>query len=252
MPPDAAQAVDNGFESRHAGLYEAHVRRPRAASSETCALITIVILAMIAIFVGLRLYQVLGERTGHEQQPIARAAETRVDIRPVPVADSVSEAEQPRSNVFEPAAADGIKAIVAADPNFDVARFLEGAQGAYRVILEAFWRGDEASFSDLVDSDVREAFSAAIADRNTVGHVLENRLVAIETATIETASLNGRNAVIAVRFDADIAAITRDAEGNVVAGTMSDAVQTHEVWTFGRSLDAVDPNWLLIETDDVS
>ena len=55
-----------------------------------------------------------------------------------------------------------------------------------------------------------------------------------------------------MRFDATIAAITRDADGHVVAGTLSDAVQTHEVWTFGRNLDAVDPNWLLIETDDVA
>ncbi len=215
-------------------------------------MITIVVMAMIAIFVGLRLYQELGERTGHEQQPITRTADTRVDMRPVPLADSGVDADPARSNVFEPAAENGIKAIIAADANFDVARFLEGAQGAYRMILEAFWAGDEAALTDLVDADVRGAFAAAIADRKTAGHVLDNRLVQIENAMIETASLNGRTATIAVRFDSDIAAITRDTEGNVVAGTMSDAVQTHEVWTFGRSLDAVDPNWLLIETDDVS
>ena len=226
---------------------------PRACSRplET-ALLTIIILAMIAVFVGLRLYQVLGERTGHEQQPIARPAETRVELRPAPQADAAAEADAPRGNVFAPAAADGIRAIINADPSFDVARFLEGAQAAYRMILEAYWRGDEAALAPLVDRDVREAFAAAIAQRNTAGHVLDNRLVAIENAAIEHASLNGRNAVISVRFDADIAAITRDANGQVVAGTMSDAVQTHEVWTFGRSLDAADPNWLLIETDDVA
>ncbi|HZF43390.1 MAG TPA: Tim44/TimA family putative adaptor protein [Sphingomonadaceae bacterium] len=213
-------------------------------------MITIIIMAMIAIFVGLRLYQVLGERTGHEQQPIATVAEPRVDMRTIaPVGETV-ENDAPRSNVFEPAAADGIKAIIAADASFDVGQFLEGSKAAYRMILEAFWRGDEAELQDLVDTDVRRAFSAAIAERNTAGHVLDNRLVMIESARIETATLNGRNAIIAVRFDADIAAITRDAEGQVVAGTLSDAVQTHEIWTFGRNLDAVDPNWLLIETDD--
>ena len=213
-------------------------------------MITIIIMAMIAIFVGLRLYQVLGERTGHEQQPIAGAPEPRVDMRKVsPIGESI-ENDPPRSNVFEPVAADGIKAIIAADANFDVAQFLEGAKAAYRMILEAFWRGDEAELEALVDADVRRAFSAAIAERRTAGHVLDNRLVAIENARIESASLQGRNAVIAVRFDADIAAITRDADGQVVAGTMSDAVQLHEIWTFGRHLDAVDPNWLLIETDD--
>lgn len=215
-------------------------------------MITIIIMAMIAVFVGLRLYQVLGERTGHEQQPIARQAETRVDMRKVAPVGEVIENEPTRSNVFEPAAADGVRAIIAADPNFDVSQFLDGAQGAYRMILEAFWRGDEATLEPLVDTDVREAFLAAIAERKAAGHVLDNRLIAIENAIIERATLNGRNAVISVKFDAVIAAITRDADGHVVAGTLSDAVQTHEVWTFGRNLDAVDPNWLLIETDDVA
>jgi len=214
-------------------------------------LFTIVIMAMIAVFVGLRLYQVLGERTGHEQQPIARTADTRVDLRAVPIVDGGSDADAPRSEVFEPAAASGVKAIIAADSSFDVARFLEGAQGAYRMILEAFWLGDEESLTALVDTQVRDAFSSSIAERKTAGHVLDNRLVAIENAVIVAASLNGRTATIGVRFDADIAAITRDADGSVVAGTMTDAVQTHEVWTFGRHLDASDLNWLLIETDDV-
>ena len=214
-------------------------------------MITIIIMAMIAVFVGLRLYQVLGERTGHEQQPIARTAETRLDLRKAAPVGEVIENEPVRSNVFEPAAADGIRAMIAADQHFDVAQFLEGAQGAYRMILEAFWRGDEAALEPLVDREVREAFASAIDARRTAGHVLDNRLIAVESAIIERATLTGRNAVVAVRFDATIAAITRDADDRVVAGTLSDAVQTHEVWTFGRNLDAVDPNWLLIETDDV-
>ncbi len=215
-------------------------------------MITIVIMAMIAVFVGLRLYQVLGERTGHEQQPIVQGAEPRVDMRKISPAGETVENEAAGGNVFEPAAAGGIKAISGADANFDVARFLEGAQGAYRMILESFWRGDEEALTDLVDTEVRAAFSTAIAERKTAGHVLDNRLVAIENAIIVGASLNGRTATIGVRFDADIAAITRDADGSVVAGTMTDAVQTHEVWTFGRHLDATDLNWLLIETDDVA
>lgn len=213
---------------------------------------TIIIMAMIAVFVGLRLYQVLGERTGHEQQPIVKGADTRLDLRAAPVSDGGSDADAPRSDVFEPAAANGVKAIIAADSSFDVAAFLEGAQGAYRMILEAFWRGDEDALTELVDTEVRSAFSASIAERKTAGHVLENRLVAIENAIIVAANLNGRTATIGVRFDADIAAVTRDGEGSIVAGTMTDAVQTHEVWTFGRHLDANDLNWLLIETDDVA
>ena len=59
-------------------------------------------------------------------------------------------------------------------------------------------------------------------------------------------------AVISVRFDADIAAITRDAEGQVVAGSMTDAVQTHDLWTFSRQIRSDDPNWILVETDEAA
>jgi predicted lipid-binding transport protein (Tim44 family) len=55
---------------------------------------------------------------------------------------------------------------------------------------------------------------------------------------------------VAVRFDADVAAVTRDAEGSVIAGSTSDAVQTHDVWTFVRTVRASDPNWILADTDE--
>jgi predicted lipid-binding transport protein (Tim44 family) len=97
---------------------------------------------------------------------------------------------------------------------------------------------------------VRHAFAEAIAARTAAGHVLDNRLVAIEHAKIEDAHVEGRVGRITVRFDADIAAVTRDAEGNVVAGSMSDAVQTHDLWTFARTLKSDDPNWKLAETDE--
>ena len=92
----------------------------------------------------------------------------------------------------------------------------------------------------------------AIAERKAAGHVLDNRLIAIERAVIERASLNGQMASVTVRFDADIAAVTRDAEGNAIAGSLTDAVQTHDVWTFSRHVRADDPNWILVETDEAA
>ena len=67
---------------------------------------------------------------------------------------------------------------------------------------------------------------------------------------IEEASLEGRTASLTVRFDADIAAVTLDAEGNLVAGSMDDAVPAHDIWTFRRDLSSPDPNWLLVDTDE--
>jgi predicted lipid-binding transport protein (Tim44 family) len=213
--------------------------------------IEIVLLAMVALFVGLRLYSVLGRRTGHEQQPILRPAESAPAAEAAaPVAETATERPEASGLVYEDAAAPGIRAIVSADPSFDVGRFVEGAQAAYRMVLEAFWRGDRDNLRFLTSPDVYAAFEGSIADREAAGEILENRLVSIERAMIEAARLNGRVAEIDVRFDADIAAVTRDRDGNVIAGTLTDAIPTHDVWTFRRTLGSQDPNWLLVETDE--
>ncbi|QBM74314.1 Tim44 domain-containing protein [Sphingomonas sp. AAP5] len=210
----------------------------------------IVILAMVAGFLALRLYMVLGKRTGHEQ-PLPKPAEDRAPLtlvqRPT---EMPGESREPVSRLVEPKAEAGIRAIIAGDSSFDVARFLDGSKAAYRMILEAFWKGDEEELAWLAEDDVREAFVAAIEARNTAGHVLENRLVSIERAVISDATLEGKVARITVRFDADIAAVTRDAENTVIAGSMSDAVETHDAWTFARTLKSSDPNWKLADTDE--
>lgn len=217
-------------------------------------MVTVIILAMVAAFIGLRLYMVLGKRTGHEQQPIARPVEAQAAAAPLArhVPDAAPEAASAPEQVVDPRAADGLRAIVAADPSFDVARFIEGAKAAYRMVLEAFWKGDEEELARLVDEDVRAAFAEAIAQRKAAGHVVDNRLVAIERAVIDRARLDGQTASVTVRFDADVAALTRDADGNVVAGSLSDAVPTHDVWTFSRNVRTDDPNWLLVETDEAA
>ena len=94
------------------------------------------------------------------------------------------------------------------------------------------------------------SFEAAIDAREAAGHRFENRLVRIERAIIQEAVLQGRTASITVRFDSDIAAVTRGSEGELVAGSMSDAVGANDVWTFRRTLGSGDPNWLLVETDE--
>ena len=212
----------------------------------------IVILALVALFIGLRLYSVLGERTGHEQQPILKPAdsdarvEPRVSHSPVSPGAAVDAGDMS----FVPTAGPGVRAILAADPSFDVARFLEGSKAAYRLILESFWKGDMGALRQHVDDHVYETFASAAEQRAKDGLTLDNRLVAIDQAVIADASAERKLAVVTVRFEADIAAVTRDSEGKVVAGSLSDAVQTRDLWTFRRDLSSRDPNWVLIETDE--
>ena len=211
----------------------------------------IVILALVAVFIGLRLYNVLGERTGHEQ-PILKPAdpETRLEPR----ADSASTAPQanldPAELSYLPTAGPGVRALLAADNSFDVARFLEGAQSAYRLILESFWKGDLEAMRPHVDAHVFDTFASAVDQRSKDGLVLDNRLVTIDQAAIAGAEVDRKVALVTVRFEADIAAVTRNSDGEVVAGSLSDAVQTRDRWTFRRDIAAADPNWLLVETDE--
>jgi predicted lipid-binding transport protein (Tim44 family) len=210
----------------------------------------VILFAMVAGFLALRLYAVLGKRTGHEQ-PLPKPAEERIAAPAVTrTIEAVPEVRDSGTRTIDLGAETGLRAVVSADPTFDVAKFLEGAKSAYRMVLEAFWKGDEDTLRFLVDDDVRGAFEQSIADRKAAGEVLDNRLVAIERATIAEAGVEDKVARITVRFDADVVAVTRDGEGNVIAGSLSDAVMTHDIWTFARKLRSDDPNWKLVETDE--
>lgn len=213
----------------------------------------IVILALVALFIGLRLYSVLGERTGHEQ-PILKPADPEADARmePRPTARTGLPAmpSEPDDLAYLPTAGPGVRALLAADPSFDVARFLEGSKAAYRLILEAFWKGDLEAMRPYVDGHVFETFAAAVEQRTKDGLVLDNRLVAIDQVLVAGAEIERSVALVTVRFEADIAAVTRNSAGEVVAGSLSDAIQTRDRWTFRRDISSRDPNWLLVETDE--
>jgi predicted lipid-binding transport protein (Tim44 family) len=213
----------------------------------------IVILALIFALLALRLYSVLGKRTGHEQRHMPAPVDDRPVLTPptaTPTIDARPEAAKVGESLIGIEAQPGIRAIIGADRNFDVARFIEGARAAYGMILEAFWKGDKDRLKLLCDADVYAAFARAIDDRMAAGQVLDNRLVRIDGARISDATLSGTLAHITVQFDADIAAVTRDSAGTVIAGSMEDAIATHESWTFEKDLRSRAPDWMLVGTDE--
>ena len=213
-------------------------------------ILEIVILAAVAAFLGLRLYSVLGRRAEHEEEVVPRRIERGEDRL---AADESARSAQPSVQLRQadiPAGTEaGVRAIADADPRFDVVSFLEGAKGAYGMILEAFWEGDRETLRELCDDDVFESFAGAIDAREEAGETLANRLVRIENATIKSAELDGLMARVAVLFVADIAAVTRDRDETVIAGSLDDAVESRDIWTFARHVDSPEPNWILDETD---
>jgi predicted lipid-binding transport protein (Tim44 family) len=238
--------------------------------------VEIVILAMIAAFRGRRLYAVLGRRAEQGDEQPQREPQSRFDmsgpVQPNPPQANPVQSNPPRLNdrsgdrkderapqgtrpareplAVLPTVERGLREIIAVDRRFDPHAFLEGARGAYGIVLSAFWRGDKDEIAKLCDADVAAGFIAAIDERVAAGEVIDNRLVRLNEVVITGASYAAPYARIMVRFVADIAAITRDAQGHVVAGSLHDAVEARDVWTFRRNINSSDPDWLLDETDE--
>lgn len=225
----------------------------------------IVILAMIAAFLGLRLYSVLGRRAEHEEEPIQGRLEGRQGQRPgnqrvaAPTKPDARSEDRGRPQqaqrlrelpLASPSVERGLAEIAQVDRRFDAVAFVEGARGAYRMILEAFWKGDKSELRQLCDDDVYAGFAQAIDARIEAGETLDNRLIRIEESAFVAAGLEGGRAHIGLRFRADIAAVTRNADGVVIAGSLDDAIEAIDVWTFGRAVNSTDPDWLLEETDE--
>lgn len=214
----------------------------------------VIILAMIALFLGLRLYSVLGRKTGHGAEaevgePVKEGVAPPDFARMLPAARPAARPAQSEHEVAEGAQA-GLAAIAGADRSFDLDQFMDGAESAYRMVLEAFWTGDADTLAELTGDDVQTSFEEAIAARKAAGERLDNRLIAVEEMSVAAASFYAREARITVKFQAAIATVTRNGADEVVAGSLDDAVTTHDLWTFERSLDSGDPNWLLTETDE--
>jgi predicted lipid-binding transport protein (Tim44 family) len=214
---------------------------------------TIILLAMIAAFLGMRLYSVLGKRTGHEQEPVLPRGDDRSPAQPVRLGDNgvqvIDAAAIAKGLVYEPQAEAGLRELLSRDKEFDAGQFMAGAEAAYRMILEAYWSGDRQTLRDLGDDDSYEGFVADIADRESRGETLDNRLIGIESAKIAGVEIVGHEARVSVHYRADISGVTRGADGEVIAGSMTDAAQANDLWTYRRSLNSRDPNWLLDEVE---
>lgn len=198
-------------------------------------MVEIILFASIAAFFALRLYMMLGKRTGHEPRPATapreaeQADESRAKLRPA----------------FTGPAAAGMEAIRAADGVFDPQAFLGGARGAYEMIVNAYADGDRDALSNLLAPKVLERYVAAIDAREAAGHKQISDLVKLESAKIEEAGVADGVAHVTVRYVAELATGVTDAEGAVVDGDPSQIHRAEELWTFERRTDAADPNWVL-------
>jgi len=201
--------------------------------------IDLIILAAIAVFVISRLYAVLGQKTGAE--PPARRFREAPARAPDREEDTAVEGEdRPRIRpAFTGPAAAGMEAIAVVDTTFAPDDFVKGARRAYEMTVGAFADGDRDTLKSLVDDDVMEVYTAAIAEREAAG-TEPMRLVRLRQARIVEASVDdAKMARVMVSFESELS----DGE---------NMRQAKEIWTFKRSLTSQDPNWLLDEVETAS
>lgn len=222
--------------------------------NEGFQLFDIIIFAMVAGFILLRLRNVLGRRTGHEKRRPNFLSRRQVKdgadkVIPLPNQEvQAADMGDDFSDVTDSALAAGLTQIKVADRGFTRARFLEGARGAFELVVGAFAAGDTNALRPLLADDVFEPFAKSIRDRETAGHTLATVLVSIDTAEIIEAGMNGRTAFVTVRFVTQQINVTRNAEGDVVDGNATVADEIVDIWTFERDTRSRDPNWKLVAT----
>ena len=224
---------------------------------------TIIFLAL-AVFIFIRLRNVLGQRTGRERPPYdpysARDARAPAGDKVVTLptrnnAETVARPAEPVQDRWKGIAAEGspiasgLDAIVAADRSFDAAHFVAGAKAAYEMIVGAFAAGDRKSLKGLLSREVYDGFEAAINDREAKGDTVENKFVSLDTAEITGAEQRNNTAQVTVRFVSQLISATRDKSGNVIDGSPDKVTEVTDVWTFARDVTARDPNWKLVATE---
>lgn len=223
--------------------------------------IDIILIALVAVFLVLRLRSVLGRRTGSERPP------TQDPFTPPPPPFPTSEPRRDGGNVVAmpkperppaadggapievaSAATDGVGRIRAADPSFDPVAFARGARGAFEMIVGAFAKGDAATLRTLLDGPTFASFDAALRERQSRQQTLETNLIGFLSSDIVNAEMDGSRALVTVRFVTEQINVTRDVDGLAVEGNPNTVERVSDLWTFARDTRSGDPNWLLVRT----
>lgn len=244
-------------------------------------LLEIIILALFAGFLILRLRSVLGRRTGHERpredlrskdlrrQPPESSTQsssekperhegygpvTDLDVEDVPASLATEEQQDPafqQKSSDQPASstvAGGLLAIKRADHGFNEHAFIEGARTAFEMIVNAYAAGNKEGLRSLLGRAVLGRFNTEIDRRRSVGETLSTTFVGIDSAKIVGATLDRSLARIEVKITSQQINVTRDKDGKVVDGSPTEIERLVDIWTFERDVRAKDPNWLLTNT----
>jgi len=219
------------------------------------AVIQLLVLAGVAIFLILRLKSVLGSREGFEKPPV-----------PMPGKSDARDVNRPEFEVIDggpdhdiidnvPEGSDAAQALAAmkrVDNAFNLTEFLQGARGAYEMILMGFKAGDLSQVEGFIAPDVLDSLREAIAERERQALRIEATFVGIRELKLLDARFDqaSGDAELTVRFVGELTSVVKNTAGEVVEGNSQDIVRQRDTWTFARDMRADDPNWQLVATGD--
>ncbi|MEE8516871.1 MAG: Tim44/TimA family putative adaptor protein [Alphaproteobacteria bacterium] len=223
--------------------------------------IDIILLAMVAAFIVLRLRSVLGRRTGNERQrpdPLAAprgesARERESESDKVVRLPDQSQRARRRNSEDDDSGKTPLDAtltrIKVADPSFEVEDFLEGSRSAFEFIVNTFAAGDSRKLKPLLSREVYDKFDSAIKAREEAGETLETTLVGFKKTEILEAHINGLTAYLTVKFVTEQINVTLSADGDIVEGDGDQISDVTDIWHFTRDTRSRDPNWTLVRTE---
>ena len=213
-------------------------------------LIQLLVLAAIAVFLILRLRNVLGTREGFEKPPVPaptlqRSGPAFEVIEGGPDLDITDHFDE---GTAEARALAEMKRI---EPSFNVTDFISGGRGAYEMIVMGYETGELDNIKPFLSEEIYESFVDGVAAREDQGLTIEANFIGVREMSLENVTLDPdtKEAELTLKFVAELTQAVRDAEGEIIEGSLTDVKKQKDTWVFARHMGSDDPNWFLVSTD---
>ena len=188
--------------------------------------IDIILLAMIAGFIFLRLRGILGKKTGFEGKIPAQFDKEFQKIKgnPKPINENFDEVAQKD--------------------------FLNGARIAYETIIIDFSDSDNKLIASkpLLSKKIHDQFKDALLDRESKGHFAEITFIGIKSAAVKTHKKIEESLEVTVDFVCEIITCIKDKDKKIISGNSEKIKTVYDTWVFAKDIKSSNPNWLLIDT----
>ncbi|WP_299950082.1 Tim44/TimA family putative adaptor protein [uncultured Ruegeria sp.] len=214
-------------------------------------MIQLLVLAGIAVFLILRLKSVLGTREGFEKPPLQQQPDTNGARRDFEVIEGGPDHDITDHVAEDSDQAQTLAAMKRIEPSFSVTEFVQGARGAYEMIVMGFEKGNLDEIQPFLSEEVFDSFVSVVADREDKGLTIEAEFIGVRETTLADASFDkdSNQAEITMRFIGELTSVVRDRGGDIIEGNPNTVKRQKDSWTFARVMGSDDPNWLLVATD---